>query len=72
MSQFNDCQLEFYQANGATSDDLQDAQREWLIVEGFPAEHNQDMFFDYLLSIGLTGSYSDMRIAFWKTQNCYA
>ncbi len=72
MSQFNDCRLEFYQANGATSNDLQDAQREWLTLEGFPPEHNQDMFRDYLLSTGLTGSYSDMKTQFWKDQNCYA
>ncbi len=70
--QYNDCKLAFYQANGATSDDLQDAQREWLIIAGFAPEHNQDMFFNYLRSIGLTGSYSDMSTQFWINQGCYA
>lgn len=72
MNQYNDCKLEFFQANGATSSDLQDAQREWLIIAGLAPEHNQDMFNQYLLDNGYTGAYSDMSTQFWIDQGCYA
>jgi len=70
--QYNDCKLAFFQANGATSPDLQDAQREWLTLQGLPPEHNQDMFFNFLKSQGYVGSYSDMSTQFWIDQGCYA
>jgi len=72
VTQFNNCKLLFYQNNGATSSDLQDAQREWLIIEGFPPESNQDMFFEYLRANGYVGNYSDMKTQFWKDNGCTA
>jgi len=72
MASYNDCKLAFYQANGATSNDLQDAAREWLILEGFTPQHNQDMFFEYLRANGYVGDYSDMKTQFWKDQGCLA
>jgi len=72
MTQYNDCKLAFYQAGGALSDDMQDAQREWLILEGFAPESNQDMFYEYLRANGYVGDYSDMKSQFWKDQGCTA
>jgi len=54
------------------SDDVQDAQREWLILEGFAPESNQDMFYEYLRANGYVGDYSDMKTQFWKDQGCTA
>ncbi len=71
MVQINDCKLSYYLANGATTNDLQDAEREWLLAQGIAPEHNQDMFTVYLKSQGYTGSYSDMTTQFWIDNNCY-
>jgi len=49
---------------------LQDAAREWLIIEGFTPESNQDMFYEYLRTNGYVGDYSDMKTEFWKDNNC--
>jgi len=69
--QINDCKLAFFRANGATSPALQDAQREWLALQGFTDETNQDLLSDYLRSQGYVGSYSDMSTQFWIDQGCY-
>jgi len=72
VTQFNDCKLAYFKLSGATSDTLPDAKRQWLVLQGFPPEHNTDMFFNYLESQGYEGSYSDMQAQFWRDNNCLA
>ena len=59
--------LSFYQDNGATSDCLQDAEREFLIAQGETEGHNQDMWFEFLRLLGYTGSLYDMQYEFYVT-----
>jgi hypothetical protein len=57
--------LSFYQANGATSNCLQDAEREFLVAQGMPIKANSDMWFELLSSLGYTGALGDMINHFW-------
>jgi hypothetical protein len=57
--------LSYYQTNGATSNDLQDAEREFLVAQGADEESNQDMWNSLLKTLGYSGSLSDMLNAFW-------
>lgn len=57
--------LSYYQTNGATSDCLQDAEREFLLAQGADPAHNQDMWFELLRTVGYTGAFSDMMHEFW-------
>ena len=59
--------LGYYQANGATSDDLQDAEREFLIGQGVTVAANQDMWYELLIALGYSGSLPDMLHDFWCT-----
>lgn len=54
--------LAYYKANGAVSDDLQDAEREFLIAQGAtPGQHNQDMWVEYLTSIVGSPATTDLQ-----------
>ena len=57
--------LDYYQTNGATSDDIQDAEREFLIAQGATPATNQDMWYEFLRSRGYTGALPDMIKDFW-------
>lgn len=57
----------YYQANGATSGCLQDAEREFLIAQGATPAHNQDMWFELLRALGYSGALDDMKNDFWCT-----
>jgi hypothetical protein len=62
-----DMLLEYYQANGATSPALPDAEREFLLAV-YPAGTSKqvsDLWFGYLRSQGYTGSVSDMLLQYW-------
>lgn len=59
--------LSYYQSGGATSNDLQDAEREFLLAQGADSAHNQDMWFELLRTLGYTGAVPDMLYAFWAT-----
>jgi hypothetical protein len=62
----NDGLLAYYQTNGATSDDLQDAEREFLIAAGaLGAGSNQDLWLDLLP--GAT-SLQDRQLVYWTAQ----
>lgn len=61
----NQLMLLYYQNNGATSDDLQDAEREFLLAQGATLATNQDMWYELLRSLEYTGSLSDMKKDFW-------
>jgi len=61
-----DDKLAHYQANGATSNDLQDAEREFLLVQvpgGLGT--NADIWMVFLNAQGYVGALSDRRSAYW-------
>lgn len=62
---YNQLLLTYYQTNGATSDDLQDAEREFLIAQGATVASTPDMWFQLLGTLGYTGSLSDRTKDFW-------
>ena len=57
--------LEYYQDNGATSNDLQDAEREFLVAQDLGPGTNQDMWYLLLEALGYSGTLSDMLLEFW-------
>ncbi len=63
----NEGLLSYYQTNGATSDDLQDAELEFLeaLVVPVTAGSLQDMWMEFLGVQGFTGALDDRRAAFW-------
>lgn len=63
----NEGLLAYYQANGATSPQLNDAEREFLLVQGAAPAQINDMWFEMLRGLGLTGALSDMQLEFWAT-----
>jgi hypothetical protein len=61
-----DMLLQYYKANGATSNSLQDAESEFLILKGFTFGSNTDKWFAYLRSLSFTGTVTDMLFNYWK------
>ena len=75
MAHINDVyggNIAYYQANGATSNDLDDAEREFLIANGGvnpvgdPQQHENDMWFYMLGIFGYTGALDDRQLKFWE------
>jgi hypothetical protein len=64
-----DMELVFYQANGATSNSLRDAEMQFLIVKGYNTGTVTDRWFAYLRAFGFTGSVDDMLPLFWNDVN---
>jgi len=83
MPQINDCivsvtggpttnegLLAFYKANGATSNNLQDAAREFLLARGVPSGQLQDMWRSFLSGLGIPdGHLNDMLYEYWCVRN---
>ena len=68
--QINDQMLAYYQANGATSGQINDAEVEWLklqIVAPLEGEQLNDLWFQYLRELGHTGALNDMQTAYWAS-----
>lgn len=63
--QVNDLLLAYYKSNGAVSSSITDAEYEFLIVQGASPGNVQDMWSEYLQSLGWSGSVSDMKNSFW-------
>lgn len=61
--------LTYYQTNGATATDLQDAERQFLIARGISNGDLDDMWETYLVGKGYLGSVADMKMIFWCTNN---
>ena len=61
--------LRYYQANGATSEDVTDAKMEWLqaVYPLVPQPHVNDHYFLYLGSLGHTGQINDRELQYWQT-----
>lgn len=59
--------LSYYQDNGATSDCLPDAEREFLLYQGSGPAHNQDMWDEFLKALGYSGAIQDMMYEFYVT-----
>lgn len=60
-----DRELAFYQANGATSNSLTDAEDQFLVTKGFTVGTVDDKWTAYLVSLGYTGSKDDMINRWW-------
>jgi len=62
----NDKLLRYYQTNGATSGEIDDAEYQFLVARGeVPAQVN-DMWEHYLrVTKGFSGALDDMKYAFW-------
>jgi len=61
-----DMLLQYYKTNGATSNSLQDAESEFLILKGFTSGSNTDKWYAYLRSLSFTGTVTDMLFNYWK------
>ena len=60
--------LAHYKSNGATSDCLCDAEREFLIVNGASLACNVDMWNEYLSGLGYVGDIHDKFLSYWANQ----
>jgi len=61
----NDLLLGYYQDNGAVSNNLNEAEYEFLLAQGMTAAALPDMWEALLSSLGYTGSLTDMWYEFW-------
>jgi len=63
-----DMELAYFQDNGATSNNLIDAEQQFLAAQGYTSGTIADRWFNYLRAEGYTGSVIDMWIGFWADQ----
>lgn len=61
----NDFLLAYYQANGATSDDMMTAAKEFLAAQGAADGALMDMWREFLTGKGYTGALADQLYQFW-------
>jgi hypothetical protein len=61
-----DMLLQYYKANGATSNSLQDAESQFLFLKGYTLGSNTDKWYAYLRSLSFTGTVTDMLFDYWK------
>ena len=57
--------LAYYKASGATSNQLHDAEAEFLAARGYGAGTLQDRWYAFLRFLGYTGSVQDMQNEYW-------
>lgn len=63
----NDMLLKWLQNNGATSNSLPDAWKEFLIAQGFVGDYQKnDAWAGFLIAAGYSGALPDMELAFWR------
>ncbi|MGI9482465.1 MAG: hypothetical protein ACR2OR_08925 [Hyphomicrobiales bacterium] len=60
----NEPLLQWYKFNGATSNDLDTARKQFLTLQGFN-DHTTDARFLWLRSMGLQGQHMDMWKDYW-------
>lgn len=59
--------LAYFQAHGATSQDYDDAETQFLDAQvGITLANVNDMWLAYLTSLGKTGALDDMLLQFWS------
>ncbi len=68
--QINDCRLQYFLDNGATSGHINDATYEFLTAQTGLTTHVSDMWYVYLTSQGFSGTVGEMKKEFWQTTNC--
>ncbi len=68
--QINDCHLAFFKANGATSNDYDDAEYEYLFSLVHVSGQKNDMWFALLRVLGYTGDLTKMMDEFWFANGC--
>ena len=62
----DDMMLQWAKAAGATSNHINDAVLEALLLNGATTPNLSDAWVEYLNSIGLTGTRNDMELGFWE------
>ena len=60
-----DMELAFFQNHGATSNNLIDAEQQYLAAQGYTTGTIMDRWFNYLRAQGYTGTVTDMWTQFW-------
>ena len=65
VGHINDLLLAYYQSNGATAEQINDAEYEFLIAQGVAPAQLNDMWFEFLRGFGYTGALNDMLHQFW-------
>lgn len=63
----NDKLLQFFLANGATTNKLRDAEKEWLLTKTAAKASVVDMYEDYFDSLGFVGNINEKMKAFFKS-----
>jgi hypothetical protein len=61
-----DMLLQYFLANGATSNNLADAEIEFLAAKGFTSGTVDDRWYAYLASLSYSGTVTDMKFNYWK------
>jgi hypothetical protein len=64
--QIDEGRLQHYQANGATSNNLNDAEYQYLVARGIAPGVLADMWNTYLTGKGYSGNVTEMKHAWWK------
>ena len=64
-SHINDLLVAYFQSQGASSNNINDAEREFLIAQGMTVAANNAMWYELLYSLGYSGSLTDMWKDFW-------
>lgn len=65
-SGLNDGLLAHYKSNGATSNDLNDAEVQYLIARGVAPGDVADMWETYLTGKAYTGNITEMKYSWWS------
>lgn len=63
----NDLLLDYYKVNGASSNDVTDAEYEFLIAVGASPGDVEDMWHEYLTGLGYSGHINDMLYIYWSS-----
>ncbi len=58
--QINELKLKHYRDNGAISNNLNDAEYEYLLAQGVSKKHISDMWHEFLKTKGFSGALNDM------------
>jgi hypothetical protein len=64
----NDGLFAWYGAEGGVGSSLQDRERSLLTSKGAFTGTNSDLWYQWLRSLGHTGSLNDMKLQFWTGQ----
>jgi len=70
MSQYNECQISYMLANGATSSEKGLCTRQFLLHHGAADGCLGDMWLEFLSKLNYKGSRTGMESKFWRDHGC--